>query len=137
MTKRFCDRCEEELGPPDDIPFVRVDTEHNIKVSLIITNLENLAIAEVCNNCKVAIINQPIDAEPETIAAISNAPTLESPAKPFTSAKADFKQEDVGPSVPVFELCLPPKTTITSVPEKKRGRGRPKKQSGIVKDEAA
>ncbi len=125
MTKRFCDRCERELTADDDIPFVRVDTEHNVKVSLIVTNLENRPIAEICNNCKVAIITQPLDSKPETLAAISEAPTIESPAKPFTSEAA-----------PIFELCLPPEKHTPEVRPKTRKRRNKFKKSGIVSDAA-
>lgn len=65
MTKRFCDLCEKEMTQEDDLPFIRQlllnshgSTDAAIVVSLAVTNERLHAVHDVCNRCKLRIVNE-------------------------------------------------------------------------------
>ena len=104
MTKRFCDLCQKELKPEDDIPFIRhINT---VVVSLIVTNEFLHAINDVCNSCKVSVVTEGSMGIPKK----DNRPvaTLQQPeeSKPFAVFKAD--------EPPIFESSVP--ATQTEAP---------------------
>jgi hypothetical protein len=54
MIKHFCDRCEKELTPEDQTPFIR--QMEDVVVSLMVTNEHLHAINDICNSCKIEIV---------------------------------------------------------------------------------
>lgn len=60
MTRRFCDLCETEMVPEDDKPFVRQLSAGDTKVvvSLLVTNEHLHAVTDICNQCKIKIVNE-------------------------------------------------------------------------------
>ena len=74
MTKSFCDRCEAEITEADRQPFIREDTKSNIRIALIVTNLNDHAIVDVCNRCKAEIVSNS-DSSSLPVVAISTPQT--------------------------------------------------------------
>jgi hypothetical protein len=61
MTKRFCDLCETEMTQLDDLPFIRQLPLRNssaVVVSLAVTNEHLHAVNDICNQCKLKIVNE-------------------------------------------------------------------------------
>lgn len=73
-TKRFCDICDELMQPKDDQPFSRmveygprhVDSSGAKAFGFImIVNENNHPLTDVCNGCKLRIVNEGEDELPK------------------------------------------------------------------------
>jgi hypothetical protein len=65
-TRRFCDRCDVQLKPEDDTPFVRElrygeNSSFKAIAYVAITNEQKHPLTDLCNGCKLEIVT---DGEP-------------------------------------------------------------------------
>lgn len=64
MTRRFCDLCDKPLQPEDDKPFIKQlplgvgASNAMIVVSLAVTNEHLHIITDICNSCKLKVVNE-------------------------------------------------------------------------------
>jgi hypothetical protein len=96
MTKRFCDVCERPLTPEDDKPFIReytskVPTDSKVVVSLVVTNEHLHQVSDVCNKCKIKVVNEGRPYVAPQIATLQKTPTLTPMPAPFKESSTSFE----------------------------------------------
>ena len=94
-TKRFCDVCDALLQPVDDKDFIRTlfipDREQQAGVSPVgrkvlayvqITNENNHPLTDVCNRCKLKVVNEGTDEVPTPTTVATLQPQVAADARP-------------------------------------------------------
>src|SRR3954471_2084057 len=111
-TRRFCDLCNAQLTPADDQPFIRVLNfrtysdeptvageepvlDRKATAFVAITNENNHALTDICNGCKLKVVNK---GEVKTSTQPSPIATLQ----PSVAA-------DATPTIPLY--AAPPQPT--------------------------
>lgn len=101
MIKHFCDRCERPLGPQDFDPFIRVDVEKRIIVSVMAMDENQKPITDLCNLCKNQILR---DGVPTKTVAIPHMTTVQE-ASPLPIEEVATSQPE--PTTHIFEPSMP------------------------------
>jgi hypothetical protein len=97
-TRRFCDLCDEPIQPEDDQPFIRVyvPTHSGIRAvpkavgHIMIMNEQNHVLTDVCNGCKLKVVNDGASQTLPAVATLQQQPSstvpaaLPTPVLPFT-----------------------------------------------------
>lgn len=98
MTKRFCDVCERPLSPEDDKPFIReytskIPTDSKVVVSLVVTNEHLHQVSDVCNKCKIKVVNEGRPYVAPQIATLQKQqpPSLTAMPAPFKESPTSFE----------------------------------------------
>lgn len=58
MIKHFCDRCESSMEVEDRNPFIRLDNENGIYISVLPVTGDSKPIPDICRSCIVSIVTQ-------------------------------------------------------------------------------
>jgi hypothetical protein len=93
MTRRFCDLCDRQLEPTDDQPFIR-QIEHlhgTVVVSLAVTNERLHAITDICNDCKLKVVNEGKPFNSKQIIATLQSDRIPSPDTPSIFKTVSFE----------------------------------------------
>jgi len=108
-SRRFCDLCDEGLTPEDDKPFVRLysspETSNNAIGHIMIVNEQNHVLTDVCNGCKLKVVNEGKPHDP------TNMPQI-----------ATLQQPHLVRATPV-ESTPPPLPFVPSIPPAPASRG--------------
>jgi hypothetical protein len=123
MTKRFCDLCQKEMSPKDDVPFIRhINT---VVVSLIVTNEHLHAINDVCNDCKVSVVTEGAEGIPKKEVATLQSPVKSPPIVEHHSPIQVFRAAEP----PQFEPSAPAKTATPTDASSSDERAQPREQN--------
>jgi hypothetical protein len=93
MTKRFCDLCQTEITPFDDQPFIKQlsipNSESTVVASLVITNERLHTVNDICNRCKLRIVNEGQPFRSSSVATLQQPPRPEVMPRLFTAEPFD------------------------------------------------
>jgi len=83
-TRRFCDLCDEPIKPDDDKPFVRCFTPprqgaEKVIGHVMIMNLQNHVLTDVCNECKLRVVTDGDDYDPASAPVATLQPNFVKP----------------------------------------------------------
>lgn len=96
-TKRFCDICDKQMQPEDDQAFSRsleyfkppfgpreINQKKDAKAFgfIMIVNENNHPLTDVCNECKLKIVNEGTDESPNNTSSVATLQPVAADTRP-------------------------------------------------------